>query len=72
MLVPAIVLGLGHPEFELFTPRVRWTNGVEVPLVVREGIMIAKSDSKIPAFQLFFNDISYVLQLAIDFVLRNE
>lgn len=72
VLVPAIVLGLGHPEFEFFTPRVRWTNRVEVPLIVRESIMVAKSNSKIPAFQLFFNDIGYVLQLLIDFVLGNE
>ena len=72
MLIPTIILGLRHPKFKFFTSGVRWSNRVEVPLVVREGIMVAKSNSKIPAFQFFFNDIGYVLQLLIDFVLRNE
>ena len=60
MLIPTIVLRLGNPLLEFCASREGWSNRIEVPLIVREGVMVAKRDGQVPVTlgKLVFNDIN--------------
>ena len=74
MLVPTFILRHGNPLPEFCASREGWANRIEVPLVLRESIVVTKGNSQIPTTwqKLVFYDSNNFDKLLVYLVLRNK